>query len=75
MFITEIINPYSDEIIYATTGTEAVEACQDNPGIELVLMDIQLPEMSEYQATKQIREFNKDIIIIAQTAYGLAADK
>ena len=38
-------------------------------------MDVQLPEMNGYQATKQIREFNKDVIIIAQTAYGLAGDK
>ncbi len=75
MLIKEIINPYCEEIIYATTGTEAVQACQNNPGIDLVLMDIQLPEMSGYQATKQIREFNKEIVIIAQTAYGLTGDK
>jgi CheY-like chemotaxis protein len=38
-------------------------------------MDIQMPEMGGYEATKQIREFNKEVIIIAQTAYGLAGDK
>jgi signal transduction histidine kinase/ActR/RegA family two-component response regulator len=75
MFITELINPFSEEIIYANSGTEAVQACQNNTGIDLVLMDVRLPEMNGYQATRQIREFNKDIIIIAQTAYGLSGDR
>jgi hypothetical protein len=38
-------------------------------------MDIQLPEMNGYEATRQIRRFNKIIIIIAQTAFGLSGDR
>ena len=38
-------------------------------------MDIQLPEMNGYEATKQIREFNKDVVIIAKTAYAIAGDR
>jgi CheY-like chemotaxis protein len=38
-------------------------------------MDIQMPEMDGMEATQKIREFNKDVIIIAQTAYGFAADR
>lgn len=41
----------------------------------MILMDIRLPEMDGYEATKQIREFNKEVIIIAQTAYGMAGDR
>jgi len=52
-----------------------VEACLDNPDIDLVLMDILIPEMDGHEATRQIRKFNKDVIIIAQTAYALEGDK
>jgi len=38
-------------------------------------MDIRMPEMGGYEATKLIREFNKKVVIIAQTAYGLAGDE
>jgi len=34
-----------------------------------------MPEMDGYKATKLIREFNKDVVIIAQTAYGLSGDR
>ncbi len=43
--------------------------------LDLILMDIQLPEMNGYEATRLIRKFNKDVIIIAQTAYALSGDK
>lgn len=39
------------------------------------LDNIRLPEMSGYEATRKIREFNSSVIIIAQTAYGLSGDR
>ncbi len=38
-------------------------------------MDIRMPDMNGYEATRQIRKFNSDVVIIAQTAFGLAGDK
>lgn len=57
------------EVLQAKTGVEAVEICREKPDIDLVLMDINLPEMDGLEATHQIRQFNKNVVIIAQTAY------
>lgn len=68
------ISNFSNEILKATSGIEAIEACSNNPDIDLILMDIKMPVMDGYEATRQIRKFNKNVVIIAQTAYGLSGD-
>ncbi len=75
MLLSHTVQKLANEIILARTGTEAVEICFKYPEIDVVLMDIMMPEMDGYEATRQIRMFNKDIIIIAQTAYALEGDK
>ena len=69
------VKKFADEIIIATTGTEAVEACRKYPDIDLILMDIQMSDMDGYEATRQIRKFNPEVIIIAQTAYAMSGDQ
>jgi len=73
--ITLTIEKYSKEVLIAKTGSEAVEYCRSFPDIDLVLMDIKMPDMDGYEATRKIREFNKNIVIIAQTAFALTGDK
>ena len=75
MLIRIALSVYSDEILEATTGTGGVEICRNNPGIQLILMDIKLPGIDGYEATRQIRQFNQDVVIIAQTAYGKDGDR
>ena len=74
-FLARAVRTYGREILMARSGTEAITACRNAPDIDLVLMDIRLPEMSGYEATMKIREFNSSVIIIAQTAYGLSGDR
>jgi PAS domain S-box-containing protein len=73
--ITTLIKDCASKIVIAKNGKEAVETCRNNPDIDLVLMDILMPGLNGYKATQQIRRFNKKVVIIAQTAYGLAGDR
>ncbi len=75
MLIDKTLKTFGKEIIKARTGVEAIEACQKNPDIDLVMMDIRMPDMGGYDATRQIRKFNKEVVIIAQTAHGLYGDR
>jgi len=62
-------------ILKARTGSETLETYRNNPDIDLILMDIQMPELNGYDTTRQIRQLNKDVIIIAQSAFGLTGDR
>ena len=75
IFISHVVEELSKEILIARNGAEAVEICRNNPDIDLVLMDVKMPVMDGYKATTIIRQFNKDVIIIAQTAFALIGNK
>lgn len=75
MLIRMSISMFSNDIFIARTGTEAIEIYRNNPDIDLVLMDIKMPEMDGYTAIRNIRQFNKDVIIIAQSAFALSGDR
>ena len=60
--------------IWAEGGTESVEICSENPDIDLILMDIKMPDLNGYEATKRIKKFRPELPIIAQTAYALYGD-
>ena len=74
-FISVIVKELTKEVIEARTGNEAVEIFRNNPDIDLILMDIRMPALNGYEATRQIRQFNKEVVIIAQTAFGLSGDR
>ncbi len=73
-YLKMLLTPMADRILMASNGAEAVQLCKDNPGINIILMDIKMPVMDGLEATRQIRKFNNKVTIIAQTAFTLFTD-
>lgn len=69
-----LVKPFSKETLIARTGVQAIDFYRANNDIDLILMDIGLPELDGYAATREIRRLNHDVIIISQTAHGLTGD-
>lgn len=69
LLIENILKSYNFRIIRAKDGLEAIEFCKKNQEIDLVLMDIKMPNLDGYEAFIEIRKFNPTIPIIAQTSY------
>ncbi len=69
MYLQLALKQTGIKLIRVENGLKAVEICRNDPGIQLILMDIRMPVMDGIEATKTIRQFNREVIIIAQTAY------
>ncbi|CAM4400640.1 ATP-binding protein [Flavobacterium terrigena] len=67
--IEKLLKIFNFKVIRAVDGLEAVEICRTHNEIDLVFMDIKMPNLDGYGAFQKIREFNKEIPIIAQTSY------
>lgn len=74
-YLKKILSEENYNVIIAADGEEAVSLYKKNPGIDIILMDIKMPVMNGYDATKKIRETDSHIPIIAQTAYAFQGDK
>lgn len=75
LFISSALSRTNAKMMWAKNGKDAVKLALENPDIDLVLMDIRLPELDGYEATRQIKAFRKTLPIIAQTAYVMSNEK
>ncbi|MDA3880487.1 MAG: ATP-binding protein [Prolixibacteraceae bacterium] len=73
-FIEAFLERTHASLLWAHNGVEAVVMFKENK-VDLVLMDIMMPEMDGYEATRQIRAINQSIPVIAQTALALPDDE
>ncbi|MBN2609982.1 MAG: response regulator [Bacteroidales bacterium] len=69
LFLKAALARTNAAIIWAKNGQEAVDAVKHHPEIDVVLMDIKMPVMNGVDATRIIRELDREKIVIAQTAY------
>ena len=73
--LVETIKEICNEPLVARNGVDALEISKNNPDIDLILMDIRVPQMDGYETTEAIRQFNKEVVIIAQTACAFTSDE
>jgi len=75
LFLKELFSSGSIELIRAINGAEAVEICRNNSSITLVLMDLKMPVMNGFDATRHIKTFNKNLPVVAISAYAMSGDE
>ncbi len=75
IYLSILLEEFSSKILTAKNGLEAVEIYKNNPDIDLILMDMKMPYLNGYVATSQIRQIDKNVVIIAQTAFALSSDR
>lgn len=74
-YLQIVLRPTGVQIHRARNGHEVIEILQEYPQVNLILMDIKMPEMNGLEATRKIRTFNQDIPIVALTAYAMSDDR
>lgn len=74
-YLEAILSSTGVEILIAENGLEAVDLCKTYDDIDLILMDIKMPEMDGLKATRIIRTFRSKLPIIATTAFALSNDR
>jgi two-component system, cell cycle response regulator DivK len=69
-----ILSKTKAKVITAGNGQEAIERFEENPDIDIVLMDLKMPVLNGFEATRKIKELSPNTPIIAQTAYAFSND-
>ncbi len=74
-YLEELLEDLNVTIHHAINGKQALEIIDNNPEIDLVLMDLRMPVMNGYEATRIIKTKRPDLPVIAQSAHTMPEDK
>lgn len=74
LFLEEVLNRTGAKVIWAKNGIEAVQKYKENK-VDLVLMDLKMPEMNGYESMQLLKEFKGKTRIIAQTAFAMSGER
>ncbi len=75
--LTSVLENYGVEVVFAENGRDALEILQGQPSVDLILMDVMMPEMDGYETTRAIRQMERyaDLPIISLTAKAMSGDR
>ena len=74
LYLKAVLSKLNATVFWAKNGIEAVEICKEN-SIDLVFMDLQMPEMNGYEATAILKNELPNLPIVAQTAFAMSDDR
>lgn len=74
-YISSLLGKINGKVIRATNGITAIEMSKNDPSINMVLMDIELPVMDGYTATREIKKIRPELPVIAQTAFAMLGER
>ena len=75
LYLKAVLSKLNSEVFWAKNGVEAVDICVDVEKIDLVFMDLQMPEMNGYEATRILKKKFPKLPIVAQTAFAMSDDR
>ncbi len=75
LYLKAVLSKLNATIFWAKNGIEAVDICEKQKNIDLVLMDLQMPEMNGYEATQILKRKFPDLPVVAQTAFAMSDDR
>ena len=75
LYLKAVLSKLNAVIYWAKNGLEAVDICGKVGNIDLVLMDLQMPEMNGYEATEILKKKFPEMPIVAQTAFAMSDDR
>jgi len=75
LYLKAVLSKLNANVFWAKNGIEAIDICVQEKTIDLVLMDLQMPEMNGYVATKILKQKFPELPIVAQTAFAMSDDR
>lgn len=75
LYLNAVLSKLDVQIEWVKNGLEAVNFVKNGSKISLIMMDLQMPEMNGYDATREIKKTHPEITIIAQTAFAMSDDR
>ena len=75
MYLAAVLEEENAKIYESSNGMEALEMVKNHPEIDLVLMDLKMPEIDGFEATRQIKKMRPTLPVVAQTAYAFSEDQ
>jgi len=75
LYLKAVLSKLNANVFWAKNGVEVLDICEQEKGMDLVLMDLQMPEMNGYEATQLLKKKFPNLPVIAQTAFAMSDDR